>query len=400
MGVPVQGHCDARFAEVRELFERSFDGDEEIGAAICFVLDGETVVDLWGGHVDEARTRPWERDTIVNTYSTTKGLTALCAHQLVERGQLDLDAPVASYWPEFAAAGKGDIPVRWLLSHQAGLPAVRDPLPDDAVVSWDVMTGALAAQEPWWEPGTKHGYHALTYGFLVGEVIRRASGKTVGQWLRENVTGPLDADYHIGFGPELDARTSDLIGSLLPNRRGEAGGVAGGLADLPGPLGQMMRDMTDPTTMTGAAFNNPPRGAERVNTRAWRAAEVPAANGHGTARALARVYGALARGGEIDGVRILVPESIERARTEQAFGPDAVLGELPMRFGLGFMLRQDMMPISPSPNAFGHPGAGGSIGMADPDAKVGFGYVMNKMHVGLVGGPSAFAVLQKFFERL
>jgi CubicO group peptidase (beta-lactamase class C family) len=400
MGVPVQGHCDARFAEVRELFERSFDGDEEIGAAICFVLDGETVVDLWGGHVDEARTRPWERDTIVNTYSTTKGLTALCAHQLVERGQLDLDAPVASYWPEFAAAGKGDIPVRWLLSHQAGLPAVRDPLPDDAVVSWDVMTGALAAQEPWWEPGTKHGYHALTYGFLVGEVIRRASGKTVGQWLRENVTGPLDADYHIGFGPELDARTSDLIGSLLPNRRGEAGGVAGGLADLPGPLGQMMRDMTDPTTMTGAAFNNPPRGAERVNTRAWRAAEVPAANGHGTARALARVYGALARGGEIDGVRILAPESIERARTEQAFGPDAVLGELPMRFGLGFMLRQDMMPISPSPNAFGHPGAGGSIGMADPDAKVGFGYVMNKMHVGLVGGPSAFAVLQKFFERL
>jgi CubicO group peptidase (beta-lactamase class C family) len=262
------------------------------------------------------------------------------------------------------------------------------------------MTGALAAQEPWWEPGTKHGYHALTYGFLVGEVIRRASGKTVGQWLRENVTGPLDADYHIGFGPELDARTSDLIGSLLPNRRGEAGGVAGGLADLPGPLGQMMRDMTDPTTMTGAAFNNPPRGAERVNTRAWRAAEVPAANGHGTARALARVYGALARGGEIDGVRILAPESIERARTEQAFGPDAVLGELPMRFGLGFMLRQDMMPISPSPNAFGHPGAGGSIGMADPDAKVGFGYVMNKMHVGLVGGPSAFAVLQKFFERL
>jgi len=398
MEIPVQGECDPRFAEIREIFTRSFDGDEEIGAAICFVLDGETVVDLWGGHRDARRTRPWERDTIVNTYSTTKGLTALCAHQLVERGLLDLDAPVAKYWPEFAAADKGELPVRWLLSHQAGLPAVRKPLPDDAVVRWNVMCAALAEQEPWWEPGTKHGYHALTFGFLVGEVIRRASGKTVGQWLREHVTGPLDADFHIGFGPELDARTSDLIGSLLPDRRGKAGGAAP--PDLPGPLGQMMRDMADPTTLTGAAFNNPPRGAERANTRAWRAAEVPAANGHGTARALARIYGALARGGEIDGVRLLAPESIALARSEQAFGPDAVLGQLPMRFGLGFMLRQDLMPLSPSPDAFGHPGAGGSIGMADPDAKVGFGYVMNKMHLGLVGGPSAFAVLRRFFELL
>jgi CubicO group peptidase (beta-lactamase class C family) len=320
-------------------------------------------------------------------------MTAICAHQLIERGLIDLDAPVARYWPEFAAGGKAEIPVRWLLSHQAGLPAVRDLLPDDAVVNWDVMTAALAAQEPWWEPGTKHGYHALTYGFLVGEVIRRASGKSVGTWFRENVAGPLGADFHIGFGPELDARTSDLHGSLFQQRGATT-------PDLPGPLGQMMRDITDPTTMTGAAFNNPPRGADRVNTRAWRGAEVPAANGHGTARALSRIYGALARGGEIDGVRILERESIERARTEQAFGPDAVLGQLPMRFGLGFMLRQDLMPLSPSENAFGHPGAGGSIGMADPDAKVGFGYVMNKMHMGLVGGPSAFAVLRRFFELL
>jgi len=395
MGAPVHGHCDPRFAEIRDLFEKSFEGDEEIGAAICFVLDGETVIDLWGGHYDAARTHEWERDTIVNTYSTTKGMTAICAHQLVEQGKLDLDAPVATYWPEFAAAGKAEIPVRWLLSHQAGLPAVRAPLPDGAVLDWDVMTAALAAQEPWWEPGTKHGYHALTYGFLVGEVIRRVSGRTVGQWLREHVAGPLDADFHIGFGPELDARTSDLHGSLMPT-----GGAGGELPDIPGPLGQMLKDMRDPTTMTGAAFGNPPRGTERVNTRAWRAAEVPAGNGHGTARALARIYGALARGGEIDGVRILAPESIERARSEQAFGPDAVLGGLPTRFGLGFMLRQDFMPFSPSPDAFGHPGAGGSIGIADPDARVGFGYVMNKMHMGLVGGPAAFAVLQRFFALL
>jgi CubicO group peptidase (beta-lactamase class C family) len=394
MGIPVEGHCDPKFDEIRALFEKSFDGDEEIGSAICFVLDGETVVDLWGGHYDEARTRPWERDTIVNTYSTTKGMTAICAHQAIERGLVDLDAPVAHYWPEFAAGGKEAVPVRWLLSHQAGLPAVKNTLPDDAVIDWDVMCAALAEQEPWWEPGTKHGYHALTYGFLVGEVIRRATGKTVGEWFRENVSGPLAADYHIGFGPEHDVRTADLIGSLLPS------GGAARLPEVPGPLGQMMKDMRDPSTMTGAAFNNPQRGTDRVNTREWRAAEVPAANGHGTARALARIYGALARGGEIDGVRILEPESIERARTEQAFGPDAVLGQLPMRFGLGFMLRQDLMPLSPSRNAFGHPGAGGSIGMADPDARVGFGYVMNKMHLGLVGGPSAFAVLQKFFTLL
>jgi CubicO group peptidase (beta-lactamase class C family) len=394
MGIPVQGHCDPHFEDVRELFAKSFEGDEEYGAAICFVVDGETVIDLWGGHQDPERTRPWERDTIVNTYSTTKGMTAICAHQLVEQGKLDLDAPVASYWPEFAAAGKEAIPVRWLLSHQAGLPAVRKPLPQGALYDWDAMTGALAEQEPWWEPGTRHGYHALTYGYLVGEVIRRVSGRTVGQWFREHVAGPLDADCHIGFGPELDARVSDLYGGLL------SGAGGGDVPDLPGPLGQMMKDMRDPTTMTGATFNNPPGAPDQVNSRAWRAAEIPAGNGHGSARALARIYGALARGGEIDGVRILAPESIERARSEQAFGPDAVLGQLPMRFGLGFMLRQDFMPFSPSPDAFGHPGAGGSIGIADPDAQVGFGYVMNKMHMGLVGGATAFAVLTRFFERL
>ncbi len=396
MGIPVEGHCDPRFSEIREIFEKCFDGDEEIGAAICFVLDGETVIDLWGGHYDKERTRPWERDTIVNTYSTTKGLTAICTHQAIERGLVDLDAKVAEYWPEFAAAGKGEIPVRWLLSHQAGLPAVRKPLPEGANLDWDVMCAALAEQEPWWEPGTRHGYHALTYGYLVGEVLRRATGKTVGEWLRENVTGPLEADYHIGFGPELDGRVSRLMGSLMAAGGGGNGG--GSVPEIPGPIGQMMKDMADPTTMTGAAFGNPPGGTDGVNSRAWRAAEIPAANGHGTARSLARIYGALARGGELDGVRLLEPESIELARSEQCFGPDAVLGQLPMRFGLGFMLRQDLMPLSPSDNAFGHPGAGGSIGMADPDAKVGFGYVMNKMHMGLVGGPSAFAVLKRFFE--
>jgi CubicO group peptidase (beta-lactamase class C family) len=390
----VHGHCDARFTSVREIFEQAFARDEEIGAAIAFCLDGRLVVDLWGGHHDAARTREWQHDTLVNVYSTTKGMTALCAHQLVERGKLDLDAPVARYWPEFARHGKAEIPVRWLLSHQAGLPAIGKPLPPETIYDWDAMCAALAEQDPWWEPGTKHGYHALTFGHLVGEVIRRVSGVSVGQWLREHVSGPLDADFHIGLEARHDARTSDLHGGIAPPRAQQA------QLNIPGPLGQFLRDMADPTTMAGAAFNNPPGRADRANTRAWRAAEVPAANGHGTARGLARIYGALARGGELDGVRLLEPASIELARSEQASGPDAVLGGLPMRFGLGFMLRTDLMPISPSPNAFGHPGAGGSIGMADPDARVGFGYTMNKMKLGLVGGPGAFAVLREFYARL
>ena len=393
MGI-VEGFCDARFAPLREIFEKSFESDEELGAAICFYLDGQKVVDLWGGHRDVAKTQPWTHDTLVNVYSTTKGMTAICAHQLVERGQIDLDAPVAKYWPEFAQKDKGDIPVRWLLSHQAGLPAIRKLLAQDDLYDWTAMAAALAEQEPWWEPGTRRGYHALTFGHLVGEVIRRASGKSVGTFFRENVAGPLGADFHIGLAAEHDARTSDLFGSLAPPSPDKGGPV------IPGPLGQFMRDMTDPSTMAGAAFNNPPGRNDRVNTREWRAAEIPAANGHGTAESLARIYGTLARGGERGGVRLLEPASIERARTEQAFGPDAVLGGLPMRFGLGFMLRQDFMPISPNQSAFGHPGAGGSIGMADPDAKVGFGYTMNKMKLGLVGGPGAFAVLNQFYALL
>lgn len=391
--IPIHGDCDRRFGVVREIFEKSFSDGTEIGAAVSFTLDGQSVVDLWGGHLDPERTREWERDTLVNVYSTTKGMTAICAHQLVERGLLDLDAPVASYWPEFAAAGKETLPVRWLLSHQAGLPAIRKPLPDGALFDWHALTSALAEQEPWWEPGTRHGYHALTFGHLVGEVVRRVSGQSLGQYFRENVAQPLEADFHIGLAPEHDARTSNLHGGMaLPKEVN--------VSDVPGPLGQFMRDMRDPGTMCGAAFNNPAMPDGVVNTRDWRAAEIPAANGHGTARSLARIYGALSRGGELDGVRLLEAPSIERAIEEQAFGPDAVLGGMPMRFGLGFMLRQDFMPLSPSPRAFGHPGAGGSIGMADPDAKVGFGYTMNKMQMGLVGSAGAFAMIGAFFDAL
>jgi len=397
--VPIDGHCDPRFSVVREVFEKKV-AESEVGASIAFVLDGELVVDLWGGYTDKAKTEPWGRDTIANTYSTTKGMTALVAHRLVEQGRIDLDAPVAGYWPEFAAAGKQDIPVRWLLSHQAGLPAVRETLPPEMLYDFDAMAEALAKTEPWWTPGEKHGYHPVTFGFLVGEVVRRVSGKSVGTLFREDVAEPLGADFHIGLPASEHGRVSDMIGSLAPPREGGKTGSGKPAVRLKGPLADFMRDMSDPTTMVGAAFNNPHVRPGAHNTKEWREAEIPAANGHGNARALARIYGALARGGELDGVRLLEPESITRARTEQVSGPDATLGQMPMRYGLGYMLRSDFMPFSPSENAFGHPGAGGSIGIADPDAKVGFGFVMNRMSQGLIGGPTGFAVLKAFFEAL
>ena len=396
--VPVHGYCDLRFQKVRDIFEKNLREGLDLGASVSFSLDGEIVVDLWGGWLDFGHQREWERDTLVNLYSTTKGMTAICAHRLVEQGKLDLDAPVARYWPEFAQAGKESVPVRQLLSHTAGLPAVRKPLPKGALYDWTTMTTALAEQDPWWTPGSQHGYHAMTYGFLVGELVRRVSGQSLGNYFREHVAEPLGADFHIGLDAAQDRRTSRLHGGLVTAR--EDGKPPDLPKGLPEGLRRFLTEMGDPTTMAGAAFVNPPQERGAVNTREWRAAEIPAANGHGTARALARIYGALARGGEVDGVRILEPETIDAAITEQAAGPDAVLGGLPMRFGLGFMLRQDFMPLSPNPRAFGHPGAGGSIGMADPDAKVGFGYTLNKMQTGLVGGAGGFAMLTAFFEEL
>jgi CubicO group peptidase (beta-lactamase class C family) len=396
--VPIRGQCDARFARVREVFEQNFEGPE-VGAAVSVTVDGRPVVDLWGGYADRERARSWESDTLVNVYSTTKGMTAICAHQLVEQGKLDLDKPVAHYWPEFAAQGKDSLPVRHLLSHRAGLPAVGTPLAKGSVYDWGAVTRALADTKPWWEPGSKHGYHALTYGHLVGEVVRRVSGESLGTYFRNHVAAPLGLDFHIGLEAKHDGRVAHMIPAPQP----PAGGAApppGVPPELAAALGKLMKDMLDPKTLTWAAFHGTPGHPDDPNTRAWRGAEIPAANGHGTARALARVYGALARGGEVDGVRVLERDTIERARTEHSFGPDAVLGGIPMRFGLGFMLRHDLMPISPNPSAFGHPGAGGSIGFADPDARVGFGYVMNQMQAGLLGGSGGFALIGALYASL
>ncbi|HVP28074.1 MAG TPA: serine hydrolase domain-containing protein [Myxococcota bacterium] len=383
----VQGRYEPRFEGVRRAFEENFATGGEVGAAVSVVVEGRTVVDLWGGHADARATRPWERDTLVNVYSTTKGMTALCAHQLVEEGQLDLDAPVARYWPEFAAADKGDIPVRWLLSHRAGLPAVRRLLPGDALFDWDAMTSALAAEAPWWEPGTQHGYHAVTFGWLVGEVVRRITGKSLGRTFHERIAGPLDADFWIGL-PDAEHERVARLGAppIAPPAPG------GGEPSL------MEIILQEPEGMTARAFVNPPSVMTSANTPEWRRAEIPGANGHGNARAIARIYGAVANGTAPS----LAPETIERARTERSRGGDAVL-RISTRIAEGFMLPQpgiEGASFGPNERSFGHPGAGGSLGFADPEAKLGFGYVMNHMGPHILIDPRAARLVDATYAAL
>jgi CubicO group peptidase (beta-lactamase class C family) len=361
----IHGECDARFARLREVFERSFAEDRETGASLAVVLDGRPVVDLWGGHADAARTRAWERDTIVNLYSTTKGWTALCAQVLVDRGELDLDAPVARHWPEFARAGKGAIPVRQLLCHQAGLPGIRRKVEVEDVYDWERMTTLLAEEEPWWPPGTRHGYHALTFGWLVGEVVRRVAGRSLGAFFRDEIAGPLGLDLHVGLGAEHDARVAELIPIPLDQQAGS-------------PI------FANRESLGAKVLSNPRIHPKQTRTREWRAAEIPAANGHGNARGLARLYGALARGGEIDGVRVISEAALAEAAREHAAGPDAVL-VFPMHWGAGFIVNGQRVIYGPNARSFGHSGYGGSFGFADPDARLGMGYAMNRMGNAVAG---------------
>lgn len=390
--VEIQGTCDPRFERVLHAFEANFraeDGERhEIGAAVAVTVDGEPVVDLWAGSADPARTRPWEKDTLVNVYSTTKGITALCAHRLVEEGRLDLDAPVSRYWPEFAQAGKEAIPVRWLLSHRVGLPAVREILPGEALYDWDAMCNALAAEKPWWNPGEQHGYHALTYGWLVGEVVRRIDGRSLGTYFREEIAEPLGLDFHIGLPESEHTRCAEMGPMAPPDPTVEGANLAHAI-------------LAEPEGMLARAFMNPPSMAVGPNVAAWRSCEIPAANGHGTARALARLYGAMAGDGDLDGVHVLSPEIVAQASEEQSHGADAVL-RLVTRIGLGFMLSQDRpgASLGRSTRGFGHPGAGGSVGFADPDARVGFGYVMNRMGPHILLDPRAIALVDALYGSL
>jgi CubicO group peptidase (beta-lactamase class C family) len=365
----INGLCDSKYGAVRAAFERNFSERGDLGGAVCVYVNGRPVVDLWGGFADSARTRPWRHDTLACVASTSKGITTTCLLRLVERGLVDVDAPVARYWPEFAQSGKQDIPVRWLLSHRAGLPAIRKDMTVEAMYQWGPLVQALAAETPWWEPGTRHGYHALTFGFLVGEVIRRVSGRTVGEFLREEIGLPLQADFFIGVPESEDARAAEMLVEPPPP---------------PGEQSLFLQLLADPKSMGARAFFNPPRPPQGMNTRAWRAAEIPASNGYATAKGIARIYAALAGGGSLDGVQVLKPRTIELATIEQSSGPDAVI-PMESRFGLGFWLPTADAPYGPNAGTFGHPGRGGSVGFADPQAGVGFGYVPNQYQGASLG---------------
>ena len=379
----IGGRCEPGFERVLEAFTRTFTDRNEVGASVAVTVEGETVVDLWGGFADAALTRPWQRDTIVVVYSCTKGMVALAAHMLADRGLLDLEAPVVRYWPEFGEAGKAQIPVKWLLTHQAGLPLIEESLHPGASLEWDTMVHALERQAPMWEPGTKHGYHTGTFGWLVGEVVRRVAGVSVGQFVREEIAQPLGVDFFIGFGPEEDHRVADMIVSA-PLSPGS--GVPASVADRGEIASRSFR-------------SSPPKEGVGINHREMRAAEIPAGNGHGNARSFARIYGALACGGEIGGVRLVSAETVEKARAEQVCGRDAVL-DIDTRRSLGFVLPLGEAGDVRGENAFGHSGMGGSAAWADPDVRVGFGYVTNSMWTGPDVDPRASGLAEAVYVSL
>jgi CubicO group peptidase (beta-lactamase class C family) len=372
----MDGYVSSGFEPVAAAFQRNFDELGDLGAAVCIYRDGERVVDLWGGVADPKTARAYGADTLQLVFSTTKGVTALCAHMLVQDGMLDLDAPVSYYWPEFAAAGKQHVSMRWLMSHQAGLPTIDGELALDEVLRWDPVVQALAAQAPFWEPGSAHGYHALTFGWLVGEVIRRVTGSSVGAMVAERIAGPLSLDLWIGLPEEHEPRVAPLRTGPLPSFDDLDPDTLQALTTMLGSDGLALRALT----LNGAFGIFGKRGGP-FNSREVHAAEVPAANCITDARSLARMYAATI--GTVDGVLLLAPEVLDEARREVVGGPDRVL-VAPTSFGLGFMCHSAFSPLL-GPGSFGHSGAGGSLGFADPDSGVAFAYVMNQMRLGLGG---------------
>lgn len=358
---PVSGRVAEGFERVRRVFEGNFTNCGDVGAAIHVTLKGDPVVDLWGGAADAAGSRAWEADTLVNVWSTTKGWVALALHMLADRGLLDFDAPIARYWPEFARHGKGDVLVRHVLTHTAGLPGPSVNVPKAALYDWGAMVHALEESELFWAPGTRCGYHAATFGWLNGEVLRRITGISVGSFIRTQIAEPLSADTFVGLSEQEQARTAEIVPpQVMGNPFSQAASILGDQA-------------------TASALTNPRRPVKAANTRRWRSAEIPSSNGHASARGLARIYTALALGGAIDGVRLLSPTSVENARREQVHAEDRITGTWARR-SLGFLLPEsgDPRPLC----AFGHPGMGGSIGFADPQNQLAMGYVMNQMITG------------------
>ncbi|MFN8019069.1 MAG: serine hydrolase domain-containing protein [Acidimicrobiales bacterium] len=372
--IEVHGTCAPGYEAVRDQFAANFAQGLELGASACVTVGGEAVVDIWAGDRDLDGS-PWERDTIVNVWSTTKTMAATSLLVLADRGELDLDAPIATYWPEFAANGKEAITTAQVMGHTAGLPGFSPAISVESLYDQDACAANLAAQAPWWEPGTMSGYHLITQGYLEAEVVRRITGRSIGTFFREEVAGPLGADFHIGLPESEEGR----VGHVTPP------------AD---PLG-VVAGMDPESIAVRAGTSCPVTGTEQT-TRAWRAAEIPAAGGTGNARSVARVHAMLANGGTLDGVRIMSPEGVDRIFVEQCHQTDAVLG-VRMRLGTGFGLMNDLVPLSSSPRSCFWGGWGGSICVVDVDAGVSVAYVMNKMAGGLVGDMrGALIVLSAF----
>ncbi|MBY8990201.1 MAG: beta-lactamase family protein [Candidatus Lokiarchaeota archaeon] len=378
--IEIHGFCDERFAAVKEAFQKNFKNSGEVGASFAATINGKFVVDIWGGYADKARSRSWEKDSIINVFSTTKVMTIICALMLVDGGQLDLDAPVAKYWPEFAQNGKEKIPVRQIFSHTSGLAGWEEKITMEDLYDWEKAVRLLAAQKPWWEPGTSSGYHAITHGYLLGEIVRRITGKSLGTFFKEEVSGPLNADFHIGFGKDNDNRVADLISYDLP-QKGEPGYFE-----------------MDPQSFFSRVFTNPVIDIEKIKTREWRAAEIPAAGGHGNARSVARIASAIACGGGVDNIQLLKMETIKKAMEEQSYTPDLVL-MMPIRFGIGFGLPSKEIPL-PSPNTIWWGGAGGSMVVMDLDNKLSLSYVMNQMSMVIVGDPRSLGLITALYEGL
>lgn len=383
------------FEGVRDVFARNFENGSEVGAAFSAYHRGRKVVDLWGGIADQDTGAPWEEDTLALVFSTTKGVTAICANKLAQEGRLEPEAPVVTYWPEFGQNGKEDIPVSYLLSHQAGLAWIDGEMTAEEALSWEPVVEALARQAPHWEPGTEHGYHATTFGWLVGEIIKRVAGRSVGTYLREEIADPLELDFWIGLPEEHEHRVATLISFIPP-------GITRELLAEPGDneLAQLIAAFLGPDTDLGRALFAPGGSladADIWNSRAMHAAEVPAANGIGDARSIARLYAACI--GEVDGIRLLTPEQLADATTQRTTGPNRVLMGLDIQFGLGFMLHSSLIAFG-GPKSFGHFGAGGSVGWADPDAELAFGYIMNRMDMGLAGDTRSFNLISACYDAI
>jgi CubicO group peptidase (beta-lactamase class C family) len=370
----VGGSVEAGFEPVQQAFAGNFERFGEVGAACCVYVHGKRVVDLWGGVTTQSGADPYTGETLQVVASTTKGVIATAAHILAQEGRLDFDAPVTDYWPEFGAEGKAGIPVRWLFSHRAGLCAVDRPLTLEEVYAWEPVVHALEAQRPLWEPGTAHGYHVGTYGWLAGEVIRRISGQSVGRFVAQRIARPLGLDFWIGLPGELEPRVAPMIPSPPPS----------------GPPDVFTARLLDPKSLLHRAFVNPMILPGTFNEPAFHAAEIPAANGIGTARALSRMYAACI--GEVDGVRLLEPGTLEKAMEVQSSGEDLVLG-YETAYATGFQLPFPFRPMA-GQGSFGHYGMGGSVAFAHPERGFAFAYVMNQMQPSGGVDPRPHAIVE------